>query len=790
MWKLSSIAINNIISFRKAELDIDQNVATLIFGRNEDNASQPCNGSGKSSLIEAISFALTGEQLRKVKSMEEIINDQADEASVSLVLTNDALDTKLTINRHISRKSPQVIQVIKQTGPCDTDTEEVVQPTVADYNKYILEEIGLSKEDIYNNFILCDNKYESFFDTSDRNKKEVINRFTNGILVDDAIERVAADMEPMVNALQQQNSKIAGIEGSIKAIETELENVEEKNLSAKAEKEQRIQCLDEEILRCREKIEFEEGQLTKCKVRLSELDKCHAEISEVYNSDEGLATSQEMVGKILEKFNTNCILTDYTAQAQGLRDKLKVFESDMCSYQKQLKDTENQLADARKVCSEKKNNLEKYSAEIAQKDSNYQKSIDKLTAELDDIDKRLDEIDAVVEKSKAKQTKIKAEISGRTVSLGGAVICPKCDHRFFPGIDVAVEEIEEAIHRCEVELKAEEKEMKRQIKASRSLDDEAADKDAEISELEQQQKNIRKQFQEEKDKVADLVYRTKNTERRVEQMNTNIDLIKTKMEKTAGRLEVLRERLFSEAAGFVEKLSGRCKEFLDRQPDTITFYENQMAQNRELKKKLIEEPDTDFKISLNQSLRDYKEKLESAQIDLGGIQSEYDKLQDLQLNFAMFKSYIANKKITALSYVVNDFLEKIGSDIRLKLEGFTMTKTGKLRDKISVQVMRDGVDCGSYHKFSGGEKARLNLACILALHTLVNSNCEDGKGLDFIIIDELLDKSDEVGIATYCDALNKLGQTSLLITQGAVSEGYPHKLLISKKQGVSTISKR
>ena len=154
----------------------------------------------------------------------------------------------------------------------------------------------------------------------------------------------------------------------------------------------------------------------------------------------------------------------------------------------------------------------------------------------------------------------------------------------------------------------------------------------------------------------------------------------------------------------------------------------------------------------------------------------------------MFKSYIARKKIDALSLIVNDFLEKIGSDIRLKLEGFTVTKTGKLRDKISVQVMRDGIDCGSYHKFSGGEKARLNLACILSLHTLTNSNCEDGKGLDFIIIDELLDKSDEMGMATYCEALNKLGQTALLITQGGVSEGYPHKLLIVKKQGISIIS--
>ena len=107
MWKLSQINIENIVSFREATFTITQDVATLIFGKNEDNASQPCNGSGKSSLIEAISFALTGEQLRKVKTVEEIIHDTADEASVSLVMENQYAGVQMTIERHISRKAPQ-----------------------------------------------------------------------------------------------------------------------------------------------------------------------------------------------------------------------------------------------------------------------------------------------------------------------------------------------------------------------------------------------------------------------------------------------------------------------------------------------------------------------------------------------------------------------------------------------------------------------------------------------------------------------------------------------------------
>lgn len=261
------------------------------------------------------------------------------------------------------------------------------------------------------------------------------------------------------------------------------------------------------------------------------------------------------------------------------------------------------------------------------------------------------------------------------------------------------------------------------------------------------------------------------------------------LDRLNGKIEVMRNRLFGEITGILEGRVMNGKNYIEQQDSSIVFLKGQMSQYQQSKKELIEAPETDFEASLQESLEKYQDELKSAQKIASEIETKYNRLKEQELHFTMFKSYIANKKIDALSHIVNDFLEKIGSDIRLKLEGFTVTKTGKFRDKISVQVMRDGIDCGSYHKFSGGEKARLNLACILSLHTLTNSNCEEGKGLDFIIIDELLDKSDEVGMATYCEALNKLGQTALLITQGGISEGYPHKLLIVKKQGVSTILK-
>ena len=112
-----------------------------------------------------------------------------------------------------------------------------------------------------------------------------------------------------------------------------------------------------------------------------------------------------------------------------------------------------------------------------------------------------------------------------------------------------------------------------------------------------------------------------------------------------------------------------------------------------------------------------------------------------------------------------------------------MLKSGKVREKISISLLRDGVDCGSFGKFSAGEAARVNLATILAMQKLVNANCDDEKGLDLLVLDEILEAVDEAGLASMFEALNALGGTVLVVSHGNVAEGYPNKLVIVKEHG-------
>ena len=197
--------------------------------------------------------------------------------------------------------------------------------------------------------------------------------------------------------------------------------------------------------------------------------------------------------------------------------------------------------------------------------------------------------------------------------------------------------------------------------------------------------------------------------------------------------------------------------------------------------------EADIIASLKSSLKEFRQKSSLVFEKKTRIENELHTLEEQEQHFVMFKTYLANTKIEALSKITNEFLEDIGSDIRIKFSGYTVLKTGKVREKISVSLVRSGLDCGSFGKFSEGEAARVNLATILAMQKLVNSNCDVDKGLDLLVLDEILEAVDEEGLAHMFEALNRIGITSLIVSHGNIAESYPHKIKIIKENGESKI---
>ena len=277
-----------------------------------------------------------------------------------------------------------------------------------------------------------------------------------------------------------------------------------------------------------------------------------------------------------------------------------------------------------------------------------------------------------------------------------------------------------------------------------------------------------------------LNYKLESLQRKSRQLSDKLTAIQADIENT-------RRKMFDQAYEILDSaITSRQREMKSLQED-IAATESSIETLYSTIGEINNTSPDEVIVSLKASLKTYRKKSEEVLKEKTEIEKELCTLREQEQRFGQFKSYLANTKIEALSKITNEFLESIGSDIRINFSGYTTLKTGKVREKISVSLVRDGMDCGSFGKFSEGEKARVNLSSILAMQKLVNSNCDDDKGLDLLVLDEILAAVDEEGNAKMFESLNKLGITALVVSHGHVSESYAHTLTIRKENGESRI---
>lgn len=772
MWKLRKISAKNLCAFKQVDYSVQQQRTTLIFGNNLDNDSQASNGSGKSALIEAIAIILTGSPLRKV-SADEIINDGENEAVISAVLTNDMSNEQLTINRLLSRKQPQVIQVLKQTGPYNTDTEEIVQPSVADYNKYILDMIGLTKEDIYSNFILSKHKYTSFLSSSDKDKKEIINRFSNGILVDESLAALQADMAPIQEELKVAEGNVAMASGKVSAINeqiaTELAEATEKSQN----KTRRIEDLKDKIANKREYIREQNSIIAQCNDRLDTLDNIDAKLQKLEKSSKPIVDVQKAVNELFEP-NGLTRLQDYVARIEQLNEQLQTLQAQYQQLEKEAKKKDKELSQINK-------SFDNTKAQFDQFEASYNEQSSALKHEMQQLKNSIEQLQNEQIQLQRKRQLIERSIASLQAQLAGVITCPKCSHEFTLAGDIDINDVRQQVSSKQTELDDTKQDVE--------------DNGNRVEELAEQGRNKRQEYNALAEKKATMSAEVSNAQVLVNNAQAEVNRIQSSILSLTGQIEKvqkniagIRAELFDQAFDILDGAFRSCDADSKNADINRQNAEGAIKSYEESIKEIEESSATDLIDNLKVSKKRYEQELNQAIANQEEISSKLADYKAQEATFIEFKTHLANTKINDLSRITNEFLERIGSDIRISFSGYTVLKSGKIRDKISISLIRDGVDCGSFDKFSEGEKARVNLANILAMHKLTNVNCLEGKGLDLLVLDEILDATDESGLANIFEALNSLQITSLVVSHGNIAENYPYKLIVNKQNGVSFIN--
>ena len=772
MWKLKSIEAENLCAFRSLAYTLQQGVTTLIFGNNKDNDSQQSNGAGKSALLECIAVGLTGSPLRKIRT-EEIINDAAELCRIILHLANDASNEELIIARSIPRKGASTVACKLYRGGELVTTDEAVQHSVDAYNKYILGKLGITREELLNNFILSKYRYEDFLSSADKEKKEIINRFSNGILVDEAIARVEEDIEPLSSEQQKIDLELAGIDGRIEMLQEQIANEVAAGEERGRSRETRIAELEEAIASKREYIRTHKETLTGIDTTIAKVDKADKELQALESSD----TSLEECLKTIDAVMT--LLPD--ARRTDWNHTLKLKKEDLLLAQASLENLDASVNHAEAVLKEKYDAFEKFKVEYTDFVTHYGDKCEEYSTRLQEIDKTLRNLASRLEELRRKRRVISAGIDELSNKLAGSITCPKCGHEFLvaqPNFDIEAGTKELRLRQQQLS------EINGNIEAEQNSTEEAEMQQSKLNSERRTLDSDRSRWEQE---LSDHERAVCCATSEVERAEHNRRRTKAEVAAMQDEIDSIRRKAFDEFFGNIDErnaaLSRECRKIVEDIRSAECAIETLQETIREVNEMAAE----DLTLSLRKTLEQEKQRsMETAKRKFE-IDDKVRALEVQRERFVQFKTYLANTKIEALSRITNEFLIGIGSDIRIRFDGYTVLKSGKVREKISISLLRDGVDCGSFGKFSAGEAARVNLATILAMQKLVNANCDDEKGLDLLVLDEILEAVDEAGLSSMFDALNALGGTVLVVSHGNVAEGYPHKLVITKENGESRI---
>lgn len=183
-----------------------------------------------------------------------------------------------------------------------------------------------------------------------------------------------------------------------------------------------------------------------------------------------------------------------------------------------------------------------------------------------------------------------------------------------------------------------------------------------------------------------------------------------------------------------------------------------------------------------------KDAIEGIATKIGEKVAEIADIEIWKARFTSFKSYLANKSLSSIQGYSNLYLERMGTNLNIRLDGFKQNKDGSIREKITPTILRNGMveGSGSFKNYSGGERCRIDITPTLACQHLINLSSPTG-GLDYLMVDEITEGLDPLGVESLAKSIQSLGITCNIISHVSHNQVFANIVTVVKENGVSRI---
>ena len=619
--ELVKIKLKNFLSYKSLEYDF-VNKPLLVQGSNLTDDEQGSNGSGKSGLQTGIEFCITASNSRGVRD-NELISYGEKEALASLVVFCKVRKEEIQIDWTIKAKGSNKLEITKRVG--DGNWEEVSFSNVNDGKKWIINWFGISKDDLFNYFLINKSRFKSFFESSNKEKVELINRFSDASIIEGLEDVDTTDLES--NFRKKENEEIK-LETKIELKNEELQKELGRNLGE--EFDEIIEDIDDDIANYFEKIDLLKKTNNFHKVNIDTIgSKNEDSKKEILENQEELSLLES---KIEEKEKGKVKLIERLKLAQASVDnfkgisnkgKIDILEQNIIDKKGEIKSSELKNVGIR----------------------NSAKKVQKLINEID-------------------------------VKLGGEIVCPSCKYGFVLNSDLTIDELKEKLASSKDIILKYKEQYESEEDSQKVLNSSLNELGAKIQDLRKEENDSlegKKVFIKVLDNASSNLYDYEVLERGlvrekgdlknlIKDISLDIDRRKESIKTIEGKIKNNAEDIETFDARIIE-LEGKKKalEPLSNKSDITT-----------LKKEL----------SALELLKT------SIAIDKSKIGDEIYNLKQWKLNFKQFRLHLANQSLNVMEYHTNRYLKDMKSDLIVNFDGYKTLANGSIKDEITCKIVR------------------------------------------------------------------------------------------------------
>jgi DNA repair exonuclease SbcCD ATPase subunit len=249
MFKIKNITVKNFLSVgnQTQAVDFDREHLTLVLGSNldlggDDTGSR--NGTGKTTIVNALSYALYGQALTNIKK-ENLIN-KTNGKNMMVTVEFEKNNTKYRIERG---RKPNVLKLFVNDSQLKTDDNEDDSQGDSRETQKAIEQMLEMSHTMFKHLVALNTYTEPFLSMKAADQREVIEQLLGITLLSEKAEALKILVKESKDIIQQESFKIEGIKAANENVQKSIDSLGIKSSAWETKKTADIENIGRAMMR-------------------------------------------------------------------------------------------------------------------------------------------------------------------------------------------------------------------------------------------------------------------------------------------------------------------------------------------------------------------------------------------------------------------------------------------------------------------------------------------------------------------------------------------------------------